>query len=76
MKKLGNLAMVCAQRTDVLLQILNGRATVHIGYGPDRAALAVGWNDDEGISQIIHELNFGKFQKRGVSMNATEAWNG
>jgi len=38
-KQIGNLASVCANRNDVLLQILNGKATVHVGQGPDKKCM-------------------------------------
>jgi len=31
MKQLGNLAIVCARRSNVLLQMLNGRVMVFVG---------------------------------------------
>lgn len=65
MKQLGNLAIVCAKRQDVLLQVLNGKVTVHVGYGPGKAAMCVDWDDDVQISSIVHELNFGKFKEGG-----------
>lgn len=37
MKQLGNLALVCAKRPEVLLQIYEGRACVYVGEGPERA---------------------------------------
>ena len=61
MKQLGNLALVCAQRPDVLMQIYGGMATVHVGEGPERAALSTGWENDETIQKIIRELNFGRY---------------
>ena len=36
MKQLGNLAIVCAQRPEVLMQIHGGIVTVHVGCGPER----------------------------------------
>lgn len=33
MKQLGNLSIVCAQRTDVLMQIYGGQVSVHVGKG-------------------------------------------
>lgn len=62
MKQLGNLAMVCAKRTDVLLQMLNGNVAVHLGDGPNRSVLSAEWDDDTKITAIIHELNFGKYK--------------
>ena len=61
MKQLGNLAMVCAQRPEVLMLLHNGIVTVHVGTGPERKALAATWNDDAEISRIIAKLNFGEY---------------
>ncbi len=61
MKQLGNLALVCARRLEVRLQLYNGQVTVHVGQGPERAMLCAAWDDDAQICCIIHELNFGKF---------------
>lgn len=61
MKQLGNLAMVCARRPEVLMQLHNGQAAVYVGAGPDRAVLAAPWDDDGRIDGIIHELNFGRY---------------
>ena len=36
MKQLGNLAVVCAQRPDVLMQIYGNEVSVHVGEGPER----------------------------------------
>lgn len=63
MKQLGNLAIVCARRPKVLLQVLNGRATVYIGQGPGRRALSAAWDDDAKLSRMIYELNFGKYRQ-------------
>ena len=60
MKQLGNLAIVCAKRRDVLMQILNGNAMVFIGSGPERAMLSTKWDDDDEIDRIIHALNYGE----------------
>lgn len=64
MKQLGNLAIVCAQRPEVLLQILNGTVTVHVGAGPERAVLHSACEDDEKINSIIRELNFGRYARK------------
>ena len=60
MKQLGNLAVVCAKKKDVLLQIHNGVVSVHYGAGPARETATARWDDDEAIRAIIYELNFGK----------------
>lgn len=61
MKELGNLAIVCARRPDVLLQIYDGRVSVHAGVGPTRSVLYTTWDNDVEIRRVIHELNFGKY---------------
>ena len=63
MKHLGNLAVVCAAKKDVLLQIHNGVVSVHYGEGPTRETATVRWDDDEAISGFVHELNYGKYAK-------------
>ena len=61
MKQLGNLAVVCAQRPDVLMQIYGNEVSVHVGEGPERAVLSTKWDDDKTIQSIIRELNFGRY---------------
>lgn len=61
MKQLGNLAIVCARRGDVSLQVYDHMAAVHVGCGPQRAVMTAKWDDDEAVSRIIHELNFGAY---------------
>jgi hypothetical protein len=61
MKQLGNLAVVCAQRPDVLMQIYGSEVSVHVGDGPERAVLSAKWDDDALIQSIIRELNFGQY---------------
>lgn len=61
MKQIGNLAIVCARRPEVSMQLYGGRVSVYVGAGPGRAVLTSAWDDDGTISGIIHELNHGKF---------------
>lgn len=63
MKQLGNLAIVCAKRPDVLLQIYGGCASVYVGEGPERAVMTAHWDDDEAICGFVQELNYGKYAK-------------
>ena len=63
MKQLGNLANICARRHDTLSQVLNGRISVHIGYGPSRKTLSADWRDDKKIDEFIMELNHGRFRE-------------
>lgn len=64
MKQLGNLALVCARRPSVLMQIHDGEVAVHVGTGPDRTTLRAASNDDAAISAIIRELNFGRYAQK------------
>lgn len=61
MKQIGNLAIVCAQRPDVLMQIYGGTVSIHVGEGPERATLSAAWEDDDTIQDMIRELNFGRY---------------
>jgi len=70
MKQLGNLAIVCARRPEVLMQLHNGQAAVYVGAVPDRAVLTAPWSDDGKISNIIHELNFGRYALEGDTGNS------
>ena len=64
MKQLGNLSIVCARRKGVLLQIMDGKATVHFGTGTDRRSFSVDWDNDEKINNLIRELNFGELAEK------------
>lgn len=64
MKQLGNLALVCANRPEVLMQLQVGTVSVHVGAGPNRAVLCTEWDNDAEIEHIIRELNFGKYRER------------
>jgi len=64
MKQLGNLSIICARRSDLCLNITNGTATVFVGSGPDRNCLEAKWDDDDAISKIIYELNFGEYRAK------------
>jgi hypothetical protein len=63
MKHLGNLAFACARRSNTLLQILDGMATVYVGRGPDRESFTVDCYDDEKIHALVLELNHGRFRE-------------
>ena len=66
MKQLGNLAIICTRRSGVLLHILNGKATVCVGTGPDRKSYTSNWDDDARINELIHELNFGNLSEKEI----------
>lgn len=58
MKQLGNLAIVCAKRADVSLQISEGQVFVRYdAISPQ--SWSASWNDDDAILAMIRKLNFG-----------------
>lgn len=70
MKQLGNLAIVCAMRPDVSLQLYDSRVAVHVGQGPKRAVMAAAWDDDQSINEMIRELNFGSYTPQALAETA------
>lgn len=60
MKQLGNLAIICAQRPELLLQLRGGLVSVQV---KNSAAMEAAWNDDVRIERTIYELNFGTFSR-------------
>lgn len=64
MKELGNLAIICAKRMDLLLEINRGAVAVHIGSNPKQEIIRADWKDDKTIANIIRELNFGKYKEK------------
>ena len=73
MKQLGNLAVVCARRPELLLMLNGGIVTVCVGAGQERRALTARWNDDAEISKIIAKLNFGEYAVNRVVCSEVEA---
>lgn len=68
MKQLGNLAIICANRMDILLQIYDGYVSVHVGEGIERASMVAKCEDNEAINGFIYELNYGKYAKKERSV--------
>ena len=66
MKQLGNLAIVCAQRKNTTLMVERGKARVVTNCRGGYISLTAAWDDDERISAIIHELNFGKYAEKAA----------
>ena len=66
MKQLGNLAMVCARRPEVLMTLHEGEVSVYVGAGPERAVMGSAWDNDTEISRIVHELNFGRYAPQNL----------
>ncbi len=60
MKQLGNLAVICAKRPEVVFLPRDGLVSVQ---AKNRAAMEAVWNDDARIEKMIYELNFGAFSK-------------
>lgn len=54
MKELGNLAIVCAKRSEVPMQNHNGEVAVYVGASPEWASMMTAWDNDEG-TRIVHE---------------------
>ena len=67
MKQLGNLAVICAQRPELLLQLRDGLVSVQ---AKNRAAMEAVWNDDARIEKMIYELNFGAAENTGIDRPA------
>ena len=53
MKQLGNLAIICAQRRSLLLQIWGGTVCVFVDTASGRDVLSARWNNDAEINRII-----------------------
>lgn len=75
MKQLGNLAIVCAKRPDILLQIYDGYVSVHVGEGTKCASMVAKCGDDEAISGFIHEINYGRYAQQERKMQNDEYQN-
>ena len=65
MKQIGNLAIVCAQRKDVIMILDRGKVAVVAGNATDSETRHVSWDDDNAIAEIIHALNFGEMSEKG-----------
>ena len=61
-KQIGNLAIACALRNDVLCTIFNGDVSIMLDGDPKKIFISAKWDDDEKISEIIKELNYGKYR--------------
>lgn len=68
MKQLGNLAIVCVRRSDVLLKIQSGIICLYIGTEPQQEAISLSWDDDVKIMELIQKLNFGQYAEKGGKM--------
>ena len=67
MKQLGNLALICARRSDVTFVMIHGTVTVVVFRpGCKTVRITAEWDDDKRIGEIIHELNFGKYAEKAA----------
>lgn len=73
MSQLGNLVIVCAQRSDVKLWMQRGVVYVNVGTGCFNKILTAARDDDKKISKIIHELNFGAYALKTNAPQEKEA---
>ena len=62
MKQFGNLAVVCAPRRDIIMTTQDGM--VFVRQRSSGKLLSAPWNDDDRVSKIVHELNFGSFAEQ------------
>lgn len=62
MKQIGNLAIVCARRPDIVMTTKDG--TVFIRSRVTGESMSAPWDSDKKIEAIIHEVNFGAFGER------------
>ena len=62
MKQLGNLAIVCARRADIVMTTQDGK--VFVGSRVTGETISSPWDDDKQIERIIREVNFGAFGDR------------
>ncbi len=62
MKELSKLAVLCAQRMDLLLQIYDGFVCVYVGFGPERNSMVAKCDDESAVAAIFQELATGKYK--------------
>ncbi len=46
MNQLGSLAVICAKRPEVLMQVYDGMVSVYVNFGPERTYMMAAWDDD------------------------------
>ena len=61
MKELDNVTILCAKRSDALMQIYKGQVTVHVYRGMGREVFHADWKDEKSLQGIIHALNHGAY---------------
>lgn len=61
MKQIGNLAIVCSKRPDMIMKINDGKVLIAATEKPDCIIFSSEWHDDAKINDIIYQLNFGRY---------------
>ena len=59
MKQLGNLAIACAKRPDIVMTTQDGM--VFVRSRVTGKSMSAPWDNDKKIERLVHELNFGAF---------------
>lgn len=62
MKQIGNLAVVCAKRPDLIMTVKGGRVCISMASEANRIIFCADWSDDAEINGVIHHLNFGRYR--------------
>ena len=65
MKQLGNLAIICAKRSDTVFILEKGIVHVLVFNedGSDIGNYRLEWDDDQRILELCHELNHGRLAR-------------
>ena len=77
LKQLGNLAVTCAERNNVKLEVFNRCITLRICQPPKEIIHCIAWDDDRTVSRLIYELNHGcymppKVRKKSAAFSSEQ----
>ena len=61
LKQIGNLAVACAHRRDVKMEVFDHGVIVRIWQPPREVTHYFPWDADNAISQLVYELNHGNY---------------
>ena len=61
LKQIGNLAVACAHRRDVKMEVFDHGVIVRIWQPPREVTHSFQWDADNAISQLVYELNHGHY---------------
>lgn len=62
MKQLGNLAIACAKRPDIVMTTQDGMVFVRSRVTGE--TMSAPWDNDKKIERIVHELNFASLSEK------------